>query len=296
MSESPAAPAAPSAAKPALAAAPATQSVVYHVRRYDPENGRPPRWAAYPLELLVGATVLDGLWRIKETLDPTLAWRASCRMGVCGSCAMLIQGRPGLACNTQVRDVAERGALTVAPLPTFGIIRDLVPDLAPLFEKHRSLSPFLVRPGDEAEVERPTGEFAQTPEELLRVLQFSYCIKCGACMAACPTLATDAEYLGPMPLAQAYRYCADVRDGNWAARAEVAGRLHGAFNCHFAGECSSVCPKGVDPARAIQLLKRRLVFSWLRLWRQPKPACVLGRPEHAEKRADVPAAPARTVK
>jgi succinate dehydrogenase / fumarate reductase iron-sulfur subunit len=272
------------------------RTVTFLVRRYDPARAAPPRWERFAVQAETGMTVLDGLNRIKETLDATLVWRSSCRMGICGSCAMLIQGRPGLACNTQVRDVAERGALTVAPLPNFEIIRDLVPDLASLFEKHRSLSPFLVRPGEEAELERPTGEFAQTPEELLGILQFTSCIKCGACMAACPTLATDPEYLGPMPLAQAYRYCGDVRDGGWSARAAVAGRRHGAFSCHFAGECSSVCPKGVDPARAIQLLKRRLVFGWLRLWRPPAPSGCLGRPEHAEKRADVPAAPARTVK
>ncbi len=156
-------------------------------------------------------TVLEGLHYIKENLDPSLAWRYSCRMGVCGSCGMLLNGRPTLACNTQILDIAER-ELTVGPLPNFEILRDLVPDLMTMFDKHRSLMPFVTRE-DEADVNDPAGEYYQSPEELEHYLQFSFCIRCGCCMAACPTLATDASYLGPMPLAQAHRWNQDTRDG-----------------------------------------------------------------------------------
>jgi len=272
---------------------PATRPVTFCIRRYDPTGGRPPRYQSFPLAVEPGMTVLDGLLRIREEQDPSLSWRASCRMGVCGSCAMLIQGRPALACNTQILDVSER-LVTVAPLPNFDIIKDLVPDLAPLFEKHISVSPFICRE-DEAEVEEPTGEFGQQPEELLRYLQFAYCIKCGACMAACPTLATDTEYLGPMPLTQAHRYNADTRDGGFLERCAVVGDAHGAFRCHYAGECSNVCPKGVDPARAIQLMKRDLVLDYLRLRKKRSPAAVLGKPADAKRREGIPEPPPFTV-
>ena len=115
------------------------------------------------------------------------------------------------------------------------------------------------------------GEFYQSPEELESYLQFTYCIKCGCCMAACPTLATDARYLGPMPLAAAQRYNDDTRDDGRRLRNQVTGSSHGAFRCHYAGECSRACPKGVDPAKAIQHLKRRLVLDYLHLARRKEP-------------------------
>jgi len=270
------------------------RAVTFLVRRYDPERAAPPRWERFAVQAETGMTVLDGLNRIKETLDATLAWRSSCRMGICGSCAMVIQGHPALACNTQVLEAAESGRLTLAPLPNFAIIRDLVPDLAPLFEKHRAVRPFIER-ADEELAGDLSGEFRQSPEELLRILQFTYCIKCGACLAACPTAATDAEFLGPMALAQAWRYSADSRDGGWSARAPLVARDHGVFHCHYAGECSNVCPKGVDPARAIQFLKRRLVFEYLGLWREGSPCRELVRPGPEKPRPDVPAPPPPTV-
>jgi len=269
------------------------REIIVYVRRFIPERDEKPRWQRYPLPLQSGMTVLDGLHRIKETQDASLAFRFSCRMGVCGSCAMLINGKPALACNTQISDVAGR-VLALAPLPNFDIIKDLVPDLSPLFQKHISLQPHIQRE-DVAELDKPTGEFRQSPEELVRYLQFAYCIKCGLCMAACPTLATDPEYLGPMPLAQAYRYNTDSRDAGFHNRKEGAGTSHGVFRCHYAGECSNVCPKGVDPARALQLMKRDLVLDYLRLKRCRKPAAVQGPSAEAKRRTDVPAPPPHTV-
>ncbi len=203
-------------------------------------------------------TVLDGLWKVKELFAPTLAWRSSCRMGICGSCGMLINGRPRLACNTQISEL-QSDVVAVGPLPNFGIIKDLVPDLHLMFEAHRELMPYLIRE-DVKEQNDPTGEYWQTPHELERYLQFSYCIKCGCCMAACPTVATDPKYSGPMPLAQAHRYNSDTRDGGFARRRELLSVGSGPWRCHFAGECSQVCPKGVDPAKAIQLMKQDLVL------------------------------------
>ena len=153
----------------------------------------------------------------------------------------------------------------------------------------------LVHRDDEEERESPTGEYYQTPEELERYLQFSYCIRCGLCMSACPTLATDVDYLGPMPLTQGYRWNADTRDQGFDVRKASAGDEHGAFRCHYAGECSNVCPKGVDPARAIQFLKRQLVMDYFRLLRRREGCAILGPDHDAQRRPEIPDAPPFTV-
>ncbi|HVP57539.1 MAG TPA: succinate dehydrogenase iron-sulfur subunit [bacterium] len=248
--------------------------ITFHVRRYTPGKDARPSITAYRVPLKSGMTVLDGLYYIKENLDQSLTWRSSCRMGVCGACGMLVNGSPRLACNTQILEVA-RGQITLGPLPNFDIIRDLVPDLTSMIEKHQEIMPFIQRE-DQAEIDNPDGEYYQSPGDLERYLQFSFCIKCGCCMAACPTLATDIRYLGPMPLAQALRYNNDSRDGGAALRTSVAASRHGVFRCHFAGECSRVCPKGVDPAKAIQLLKGQLVAGYLGLGRRKRPCTKLG--------------------
>jgi succinate dehydrogenase / fumarate reductase iron-sulfur subunit len=268
------------------------KSVVFHVRRFEPGRDAHPRWEQHRIEVTSGMTVLDGLWKVKELHAPGLAWRSSCRMGICGSCGMLINGRPRLACNTQIGEL-ESDTVAVGPLPNFDIIKDLVPDLHPMFGTHRELMPYLIR-ADQQEQDDPTGEYWQTPHELERYLQFSYCIKCGCCMAACPTVATDPEYAGPMPLAQAHRYNVDTRDGGFAQRSAVLSGGRGPWRCHFAGECSQVCPKGVDPAKAIQLMKQDLVFDLLHLRGRRAPAR-LAPPPQGKKRDDIPAAPARTV-
>ncbi len=267
--------------------------VTYRIRRFTPERDRAPHWEEYRVPYAKGMTVLEGLWKVKELREPELAWRSSCRMGVCGSCGMLINGKPRLACNTQVADL-ESATVVVAPLPNFDIVRDLVPELAPMFDSHQALKPFLIRE-DVAEREHPTGEFFQSAHELEAYLQFSYCIKCGCCMAACPTFATDALYSGPMPLAQAHRYSSDSRDAGFAARKPVLAGEAGPWRCHYAGECSRVCPKGVDPAKAIQLMKRELVLDYLRLRKQRCPAKVAVKPTEGKRRDNIPEAPPHTV-
>jgi succinate dehydrogenase / fumarate reductase, iron-sulfur subunit len=267
--------------------------VVFHVRRFNPEKDRKPHWQKFTVHVTPGMTVLDGLHQIKKEYDLSLAWRYSCRMGVCGSCGMLINGSATLACNTQILNVSDK-AITLAPLPNFDIIRDLVPDLEKMFRKHRKIKPYLIRQ-DHDEVRNPTGEYYQSPKDLLKVLQFTYCIKCGCCMAACPTMATDPEYLGPQPLAQVYRYSRDNRDTGLKDRNEIICDDHGIFSCHYGGECSVVCPKGVDPARAIQLMKRHLFFDFLKLAGKKKPAHVMGRPEGVQRNPDIPPSPPYTV-
>lgn len=265
--------------------------VKFYIRRFDPLKDEKPYFKTYDVPVIKGMVILEALHYIRENLDSTLAWRYSCRMGVCGSCGMLINGSPTLACNTQIFDVSNR-EITVAPLPNFKIIKDLVPDLAPLFEKHKSIMPYIVR--DESELNNEEGEYYQTPNQLEEFLQFTYCIKCGCCMAACPTLATDPYYLGPQPLSQAHRYNSDTRDGGRALRNMITGSIDGAFKCHYAGECSRVCPKGVDPAKAIQIMKRQLVLDFLHLSKKQKPCEKLHGQGKGEKK-DIPAPPPRSV-
>jgi succinate dehydrogenase / fumarate reductase iron-sulfur subunit len=269
------------------------KTVQFKVLRFDPKASSRPRTDTFNVPVTKGLTVLDGLHYIKENLDSSLAWRYSCRMGVCGSCGMFINSYPRLACNTQILEL-ESETIHLKPLPNFDIIKDLVPDLSVLFQKHRSVKPFTMRK-DMSLDDCPSGEFFQSVEELERYLQFTYCIKCGLCMAACPTVATDLRYLGPQPLTQAYRYNVDSRDDGSDERKEEAIGRHGAFRCHFAGACSEVCPKGVDPALGIQLLKRRAFLAAFGLLPKKELAAVAPQVASAKKREGVPDAPERTV-
>ena len=231
-----------------------TTTIVFEVLRYNPETDKKPAVQEFKVPVTKGMTVLDGLTWIKEHLDSTLAWRSSCRMGVCGSCAMFINGLPRLACNNQILHLTDK-RIVVKPLPNFDIVRDLVPDLDGFFEKHSNVKPWLIRKEIE-EQNNPTAEYFQSQEELVNYIQFAYCIKCGACLSACPTVATDDRFLGPQALAQAWRYMADSRDEGDLDREDPVYSRKGAYSCHFAGACSEACPKGVDPAFAIQLLKK----------------------------------------
>lgn len=234
------------------------QIITFRVQRFDPEKDRRPYMKEYQVPYTQGLTVLDGLYYIKEKLDGSLAFRASCRMAVCGSCGMFINGKPHLACHTQITEL-QSVVIEVKPLPNYTVIKDLVCDFTPLFAKHKAVKPYIIR-RDAREIDNPTREFLQSPAELESYLQFSYCMKCGLCLAACPTAATDRNFVGPQALGQAYRYCADSRDDGLAERIREIDNAHGIWRCHLAGACSEACPKGVDPALGIQLLKRQVVL------------------------------------
>lgn len=274
----------------------AVRDVVFRIRRFRPETDEKPYYEDFTVPVPEGMVVLDGLWWIKENLDASLSWRSSCRMGVCGSCGMMINGKPDLACNTQVLDVAE-DVLMLAPLPNFDIVRDLVPDLAPMLDKHAALMPYTEREDMDQLVDEPEDQLWQTEEQLREYLQFSYCIKCGCCMAACPVVATDPVYSGPMPLAQGYRYMVDTRDDALSERRIILSGEMGPWRCHYAGECSAACPKGVDPARAIQLMKRELVLDYLKLGklRRRKAAGHLPAEKRKGRNPDIPEAPEYSV-
>lgn len=268
------------------------QLITFEVLRFDSsQNGRP-RMQEFQIPWKEGLTVLDGLHYIKENIDPSLSWRSSCRMGVCGSCAMFINSYPRLACNTQV-SVLGGTRVNIKPLPNFGIIKDLVPDLANFFENHRRVKPFIIR--KDGEVDQPTGEFFQSNDEYVRYVQFAYCIKCGACVAACPTAATDERYLGPQALAAAERYLSDTRDDGFDERVDEIYASTGVWRCHFAGACSEACPKGVDPAFAIQLLKQEIILRHLKMKKIQEPARVAPPITERKENPKIPKPPARTV-
>lgn len=230
------------------------KTVTLRVQRYS-GLGEEPHVASFEIQARKGMTVNDALFLIKENLDSSLSWRVSCRMGICGSCGMLINNTPRLACQTQL--LAAGDDVNVGPLPNYPVIKDLVVDMDELYRKHRKIKPYIVREGDEQE--HPTREYLQKPSEMDEYLQFSYCITCGLCNAACPVISTDEKFIGPQALAQAYRYVADNRDSDPWKRLDIIDEAHGVWRCHFAGACSQVCPRGVDPALAIQLLRQQSV-------------------------------------
>ncbi|HUI00339.1 MAG TPA: succinate dehydrogenase/fumarate reductase iron-sulfur subunit [Nitrososphaerales archaeon] len=234
--------------------------VSLRVKRFDPSVDVAPHYERYDVPSREGMTVLDALIYVKDRLDHGLAVRFSCRMASCGSCGMKVNGKPRLACETQLGDLGP-GAATVEPMDNFPVVRDLVVDLESFFSRHTSLSPRLLRKRDEAEQESPSGEYLMFPAELESMVQFTYCIKCGLCSSSCPTASTDGSFPGPQALAQAYRYLADPRDEGGKERVEAVDTAHGVWRCHFAGTCSAVCPKGVDPALGIQLLKRHVMAA-----------------------------------
>lgn len=203
-------------------------------------------------------TVLDALLDAKSYQDSSIGIRYSCRMASCGSCGMKINGIPRLACYTKISDL-DTNTITCEPLPNFPYIRDLVTDFSQFFDHHRSVMPFVKNKKADIPNVNELTEYEQTPQDLDKFLQFSYCIKCGLCYSACPTVATDLKFPGPQALSQAYRYLADSRDSDKSKRLKVIDTSHGIWRCHFAGSCSHVCPKGVDPALGIQLLRSHLL-------------------------------------
>jgi succinate dehydrogenase / fumarate reductase iron-sulfur subunit len=235
------------------------KEVTLAVRRYDPSVGAGPMFREYSVPFREGMTVLDAILHAKDYVDHSIGVRYSCRQASCGSCGMKINGRPRLACYTQVEELGE-GKVAVEPMDNFPVIKDLATDLVRFFEKHKGLRPYIVRKDGE-EMERPTAEYTMRPGELELIQQFTYCIKCGLCTSSCPTVGTDSMFPGPQALAQAYRYTMDVRDEGGEERFRLLDSAHGVFSCHFAGSCSAVCPKGVDPALGIQLLRRHIMSA-----------------------------------
>ena len=234
-----------------------TSDIVLNIYRGGPNQKPENSYDSYRVPVSRWTTVLDALIYAKERLDSSVAIRYSCRMASCGSCGMKINGIPRLACYTKISELGTH-TITCEPLPNFPLIRDLVTDFQEFFDHHKKIQPYIQNLHPDPSINK-LSEFEQSPQEVDEFLQFSYCIKCGLCYSACPTVATDTKFPGPQALAQAYRYFADNRDDAVEKRLSIIDDKHGIWRCHFAGSCSKVCPKGVDPALGIQMLRSHLM-------------------------------------
>jgi fumarate reductase iron-sulfur subunit len=223
------------------------RTIALEVLRYQPEDGGEPYVERFDVPYTDDMSVLQGLQHIKDFVDGSLTYRWSCRMAICGSCGMMVNRVPKLACSTFLRDYAETG-LRVEPLDHFPIERDLVVDISNVMEKFPKIRPWIEPKAPRALGE---GEYLQTPAELERFEQFSHCINCMLCYAACPQYGLDPSFLGPGLTALLHRYNADSRDGAKEKRMELVNAEEGVWGCTAVGYCSEVCPKHVDPANAV---------------------------------------------
>jgi len=233
-----------------------SKSITLRISKFNPKTESNRNFVDFTIPYKKWTTVLDAILAVKENFDHSVGVRYSCRQSSCGSCGMKINGKPALACYTKISEL-NSNTITVEPMDNFPIIRDLVVSFERMFSAHKKLKPYII--SEDSEITKDTKEFLQTPEDVEKYLQFSNCIKCGLCNSACPTMATDSSFIGPQALAQAYRYVADNRDKGKNDRLKIIDDSHGIWRCHFAGSCSKVCPKGVDPAMAIQLLRGYLL-------------------------------------
>ncbi len=224
--------------------------VELEILRYTPDADEEPAYQTYNVPCEEGWVVLDAINYVKDELDRTLSYRWSCHMAVCGSCGMMINGEPVLSCKSFIRDLPDK--IRVEPLANFPIERDLVVVMDDFMDKLDSVKPFLM-PREEKTVDE--GEYLQTPAQLDKFKQFTMCINCTLCYAACPQYAHNEGFVGPAALALAHRYNQDSRDVGRSGREEVVASNAGIWECSFVGACSEVCPHGVDPAAAIQQTK-----------------------------------------
>ncbi|MCP2041608.1 fumarate reductase iron-sulfur subunit [Neisseria sp. HSC-16F19] len=234
-------------------------TITIEVMRYRPQIDEKPWLQSFDIEWTADMSVLDALSYIKDELAPDLAYRWSCRMEVCGSCGMVINGEPKLACSTFVRDYARAGKITVGALDQFPIEKDLIVDAEPFMHKLASVSPYIIRKQPRALAEK---EHRQSPAELAKFKQYTMCINCMLCYQACPQVGLNADFLGPAATALAHRYNLDNRDQGKTRRFAVMNEESGIWPCTFVGYCSEVCPKSVDPAGAIQQVKAAAVPFW----------------------------------
>ena len=252
------------AAAPTRSAA-GPQTITLEVQRFQPGEHSEPVFDRFEVPYRQEWVVLDALNYLKDEVDGSLTYRWSCRMGVCGSCGMMVNGVPRLTCAAFLRDYLP-GPIRVEPLAGFPIERDLVVVLDDFMEKLTEVKPWIIREDD---IPLSAGEYRQTPAQLAQFKQFSMCINCMLCYAACPVYQHEEEFVGPAALALAQRYNHDSRDQGNVERYDLIWSEHGIWDCTFVGECSEVCPKNVDPAGAIQQAKVESTVGWFRSFVMP---------------------------
>jgi fumarate reductase iron-sulfur subunit len=243
-----------------------TDTIVLEVTRYRPEQETEPTVQEYEVPITPDWVILDALNYIKDDVDGSLSYRWSCRMGICGSCGMMVNGEPKLTCATFLADYVP-GPVRIEPLKNFPIIRDLTIEMSDFMRKLKDVKPWIIRE-DEKPIEE--GEYLQSPAELDTYKQFSMCINCMLCYSACPVYALDDAFSGPAVIALAQRYNMDSRDQGAAERLGILSEHEGIWACTFVGECTKVCPKHVDPAGAIQQYKVTATKEWFKSLLMPR--------------------------
>jgi len=228
--------------------------VKFEIYRYDPDTGEAPKMQKLEVELEpTDKMLLDALMRIKSDVDDSLSYRRSCREGVCGSDAMNINGKNGLACITNLRDLKE--PIVLKPLPGLPVVRDLIVDMTQFFKQYHSVKPFLIN-----ETPPPEKERFQSPEEREELDGLYECILCACCSTSCPSFCWNPDkFVGPAGLLQAYRFIADSRDQATGERLDNLEDPYRLFRCHTIMNCVDVCPKGLNPTNAIGKIKELMV-------------------------------------
>jgi succinate dehydrogenase / fumarate reductase iron-sulfur subunit len=224
------------------------------IYRYDPETKDNPRLDTYTVDTEdCGPMVLDALIKLKNEVDSTLTFRRSCREGVCGSCAMNIAGSNTLACTKAMVDVS--GSINIYPLPHMPVVKDLVPDMTGFYAQYASIGPYL-----QTKTAEPPKERLQSPEERAKLDGLYECILCACCSTSCPSYWWNPErFLGPAALLQSYRWLADSRDENTGERLDHLEDPFRLYRCHTIMNCADVCPKGLNPSKAIASIKQMMV-------------------------------------
>jgi succinate dehydrogenase / fumarate reductase iron-sulfur subunit len=229
--------------------------IILNIQRYNPETDAAPYFQEYTVDIDPNARLLDALMQVKRFQDGSLAFRKSCAHGVCGSDAMRINGKNGLACKTLIKEVADQegGSVTLEPLHHLPVLRDLIVDQQQFFEKYRSVKPFLINTEAVA-----AGERRQTQEERGRFDDTTNCILCAACYSACPILDENGEFLGPAAIAQAYRFLADTRDRGFGDRLAALDDANGVWPCENHFKCTQCCPRSILITKRINQTKRMI--------------------------------------
>ncbi|PHS25366.1 MAG: succinate dehydrogenase iron-sulfur subunit [Robiginitomaculum sp.] len=227
----------------------------FRVYRYDPDSGENPRWDTYDLDTSeFGPMALHAIIYIKDNVDSTLTFRRSCREGVCGSCAMNIDGRNTIACTKPLDEIKSK-VISISPLPHQKVVKDLVPDLNNFYAQHAAMQPYL-----KTTTAAPDKEWKQSIEDREKLDGLYECILCASCSTACPSYWWNGDkYLGPAALLQAYRWLIDSRDEATGERLDALEDPFRLYRCHTIMNCTQVCPKGLNPAKAIGAIKQMLV-------------------------------------
>jgi succinate dehydrogenase / fumarate reductase, iron-sulfur subunit len=226
----------------------------FKIQRFNPDKDTRAHYEEYKVDLEQTDRVLDGLNEIKWRQDGTLTYRRSCAHGVCGSDAMRINGRNRLACKVLIKDLPER--ITIEPMLGFTVIKDLVVDLEPFFEKYRSIVPYLVNDDPPGETER-----LQSPEDRAKYDDGTKCILCAACTTSCPPFWANKEFVGPAAIVNAHRFIFDSRDQGAEERLAILNTRNGVWRCRTVFNCTDACPRDIEITRAIEDVKRTLLFG-----------------------------------